>query len=153
MVNIHKIHDAILDAYRYDTKNSLPNQVKNSPFWSLMHENISKFGSELNGGLRRGVSAESLKPIHAPHALRRMKGGVNAYDVVAELFDVTSKYLNVKNNAFLTINKDLGDDEAVISEKLYHISSWGLSNLFLNLKSILLWTIIFLLHSLVMELV
>ena len=84
--NIHRIHDAILDAYRYDNENSLPKQVKNSPFWSLMHDNISKFGSELNGVLLRGVSAESLKPIHAPHALRRMKGGVDAYDVVAELF-------------------------------------------------------------------
>ena len=114
--NIQNVHQAILDAYRYDVKDSLPNQIRQSPFWSIMHDNIAKFGTEFNGVLLRGVSIESCEPIHAPHALRKMKGGVNAYDVVHEIFDITAGFIAIESSAFVTVNNDLsGDEETTLS--------------------------------------
>ena len=112
--NIQKVHEAILDAYRYDKIDSLPNLIKKGPFWSLMHDNIPKFGKEFNGVMLRGVSLDSLDPIHSPHALRKMRGGVNAYDVVHEIFDITAGYIDLKSNAFTSINEDLGDGNEIL---------------------------------------
>ena len=108
--NIGKVHTAILDGYRYDLEDSLPNQIKRGPFWGLMHDNIAKFGKEFNGVLLCGVSMKSLEPTHAPHALRQMKGGVNAYDVVDEIFDIIAGCIGLENSAFQAINAELGDD-------------------------------------------
>ena len=52
--NISHAQRAILDTHRYEDPNSLLQKVKSSPFWSITHDNISKFGREYNGTLLRG---------------------------------------------------------------------------------------------------
>lgn len=77
--NIKHAQTAILDAYRYDQEDSIHQVVKKSPYWSLMHDGISKFSTEYNGVYVRGID-ESNEPVNVPYCLTKMKGGVDAYD-------------------------------------------------------------------------
>ena len=117
-LNAHNISDAqraILDSHRYDDPNSLLNQVKNSPFWSITHDNISKFGTEYNGVLLRGINAE-LDPVHAPYALHKMKGGVDAHATADDIIRVCAEFSPVKCSAYETILSHLQlEDEEIPS--------------------------------------
>lgn len=77
--NIFKVQEAILNAYRHDQQDSLYKTMQKSPHWSLMHDGISKFGTEFNGVYLRGIDGNN-EPISVPFCLSKMKGGVNAYD-------------------------------------------------------------------------
>ena len=45
---------AILNGYRYDS-NKIYHELPESPFWSLYHDNISKFNREYSGIMIRGI--------------------------------------------------------------------------------------------------
>ena len=77
-----KVERAILEVHKRDEK-SLYSVVKKSPFWGIMHDQITKFQKELNGIAVRGIHTrkDANAPITTPISLKQMKGGVNAYDV------------------------------------------------------------------------
>ena len=58
--------------------------LRKSPFWSLYHDNISKFNKECNKIMFRGIDS-FLNPSNLPYALRQMKGGVTAFDTANDL--------------------------------------------------------------------
>ena len=74
-LNLHNIHDAenaILDEYKLDKENSLFRQMKKSPFYSIMHDGISKYSTEYNGIFLRGLNGNN-NPINLPYSLKKMK--------------------------------------------------------------------------------
>ena len=100
-LNTHNINDvqrAILDAYRFDEKTSICETMRKSPFWSLMHDGISKFGTEFNGVCLRGIDDE-YDPIAVPFILQQMKGGVNAFDTASAIIENIAQKLSVVNSA------------------------------------------------------
>ena len=107
--NIIKAEKAILDAYRFDDPESLTNQIKKSPFYSIMHDGISKFSTEFNGVYLKGIDLEN-KSFCVPHCLNRMKGGVNAYDVADDIISTISSCNPLgQRSAFHTINRNIAD--------------------------------------------
>ena len=66
--NINRTQVAILDWYRYENSNSIYQELRKSPFWSLHHDSISKFNKEYNGIMVRGIDS-SLNPLNVPYAL------------------------------------------------------------------------------------
>ena len=70
--NIADVQRAILDTFRYDDDNNVCGMMKNSPFWSLMHDGISKFHAEFNGVALRGLDDKN-DPIVMLFNLRKMK--------------------------------------------------------------------------------
>ena len=66
--NISSAQKAVLDGHRYDNPLSELNMLKKSPFWTLEHDNIAKFGTEYSGILLRGIEAD-LQPLHVRFAL------------------------------------------------------------------------------------
>ena len=57
--NIVDVQKAIIDAFRYDDENNVYGQMRKSPFWSLMHDGIAKFGQEYNGVCLRALDSEN----------------------------------------------------------------------------------------------
>ena len=58
-LNSHNINDAekeILDAYRYHEEDSLYRKINKSPYFSIMHDGISKYSVEYNGVYLRGLN-------------------------------------------------------------------------------------------------
>ena len=86
--NINIMEKAILDVYKNKTPGSLYEQIKTSPFWGIMHDDISKFSTEYNGVFLRGID-EGNDPFKVPYLLNKMKGGVNSYDL--------GKFISYKN--------------------------------------------------------
>ena len=109
--NICRAQLAILDAYRYDNEES-PYQklIHSSPFWSITHDGISKFHTEYNGVMLRGIT-EDLNPLHAPFGLRKMSGGVDAHDTVDDIISVIAEHLVINQNAFDTVITELNAAE------------------------------------------
>lgn len=70
--NIESAENAILAAYKHDDEGSLYRKLEKSPFFSLMHDGISKFSVEYNGVYLRGLD-ESHNPINVPYCLSKMK--------------------------------------------------------------------------------
>ena len=68
--NISRAQEAILEGYK-QSPNSIYQQHKKSPFWSITHDGVSKFGTENNGVVLRGVTHE-LEPLHIPYGLRKL---------------------------------------------------------------------------------
>ena len=58
--------------------------LRKSPFWSLYHDNISKFNKECNKIMFRDIDS-FLNPLNLPYALRQMKGGVTVFDTANDL--------------------------------------------------------------------
>ena len=105
--NIIKAQEAILNAYRFDNPSSLTNQIKKSPFYSLMHDGISNFSAEFNGVYLKGIDSKN-KPFSVPHCLTLMNGGVNVFDVANHIIDtISSCNMLGRNSAFFTINRDI----------------------------------------------
>ena len=76
----------------------------------MMHDGIVKFSTEYNGVFLHGVNMETYEPIFLPYRLQKMRGGVNAYDLVDAIFDTCAKVMNVKDNAFDCIKSYLSDN-------------------------------------------
>ena len=47
--NIVDVQKAILDTFRYEVEDNVCGIIRRSPFWSLMHDGITKFHTEYNG--------------------------------------------------------------------------------------------------------
>ena len=107
--NISRAQLAILEGYKA-SPNSISTQHKSSPFWSITHDGISKFGTEYNGVVLRGVTIK-LEPLHIPYGLRKMKGVLDAHDTAVDIIDVIAEYFPVANSAFITINSILDELE------------------------------------------
>ena len=78
--NTDEIEKATLDAYRYHKEGSLFETMRNSPFWGIMHDGISKFSKEFNGVFLRGINAEN-EPFDLPYCLSKMKSGIDSFDI------------------------------------------------------------------------
>ena len=89
--NISQAQTAILDAYRYDQPDSIYKVIQKSPYWSLMHDGISKFSTEYNGVYLRGINDKN-EPVNILYCLSKMRGGVNAFDT-GKLFSFRSDHL------------------------------------------------------------
>ena len=68
---------------------------------------IVKFATEYNGVHLHRVNMDTYKPVFVPYRLQKMKGGVNAYNLVEALFDTYAEVMNVKDNAFESIRRYL----------------------------------------------
>ena len=68
--NIVDFQLAILNAYLYDCADNIFSQMRPSPFWSLIHDGISKFGIEFNGVCIRTLGGKN-EHISVPYCIRR----------------------------------------------------------------------------------
>ena len=93
--NISQAQTAILDAYRYDQPDSIYKVIQKSPYWSLMHDGISKFSTEYNGVYLRGIN-DKKEPVNILYCLSKMRGGVNAFD--------TGKLSRFRSDRLICIN-------------------------------------------------
>ena len=57
--NINAVRKSILNSYRYDDEESLDAQIRASPFWSIMHDGITKFNTGFNGVFLRCINEDS----------------------------------------------------------------------------------------------
>ena len=64
--NIHRAQRTILEVYQA-RPDSLHSKLKRSPFWSIMHDGISKFEKEFNGQALKGTDPFTLEPIYVPY--------------------------------------------------------------------------------------
>ena len=64
---------AILEGYKR-TESSVYSELKNSSFWSFMHDRINKFSSQLNGIYIRYLYAEN-NPCSSPYASTKVRQG------------------------------------------------------------------------------
>ena len=92
--NISQAQTAILDAYRYDQPDSIYKVIQKSPYWSLMHDGISKFSTEYNGVYLRGMNDKN-EPVTIPYCLSKMRG-VNTFD--------TGKLFSFRSDQLICIN-------------------------------------------------
>ena len=88
--NIIKSQKVILDSYRYDEPMSVFKTFEQTPFYSLMHDGISKFGVDYNGDYLRGINSDQ-EPFFVPYRLSKMKGGVTGLDTAHEIISVNVK--------------------------------------------------------------
>ena len=100
--NISRVQVAVLDGYRYESNNRIYQELQKSPFWSLYHDNISKFNKEYNGIMVRDIDS-CLNPLNVPYALRRMKGGVTAFNTASDLLSFIISYNKIKESAYESI--------------------------------------------------
>ena len=89
--NISQAQTATLDAYRHDQPDSIYKVIQKSPYWSLMHDGISKFSTEYNGVYLRGTNDKN-EPVNILYCLSKMRGAVNAFDT-GKLFSFRSDHL------------------------------------------------------------
>ena len=105
--NIIQAQKSILDAYRYDDPSFSYQKLVQSPFYSVMHDGINKFGAEFIGVYFKGIDSNN-KPFCEPYCLTRMKGGVNAFDTANEIIANICSFNSLgDSNAFHTINNDI----------------------------------------------
>ena len=76
-LNSHNIRSekAVLDASRYDDEKSIFRKFEKTPYYSLMHDGISKFGHELSGVYMRGID-DDCAPFFLPYCLNKMREAV-----------------------------------------------------------------------------
>ena len=106
-LNDHNINDAeraILDTYRYDEEKSLYKKLDESPYYSIMHDGISKFANEFNGVFLRGLDADH-SPINVPFCLSRMKGGVTGVDTANEILSNLAQTSGETSTAYTEMMK------------------------------------------------
>ena len=102
--NIPKAERAILDTYRYDTEKSFYTDFRKSPYYSILHDGISKFGHELNGVYMRGIN-DDHKPFSVPFCLNKMKGGVTGMDTAHEILANVATVISSSASAYHTVCK------------------------------------------------
>ena len=85
------------------------NHSQNSPFYSLMHDRISKFSAEFNGLFLIGFD-KNCNPFCVIFSLTKVKGGVNAYGLTNEFFKTIAEVTDSKNGAFSTITGELSKE-------------------------------------------
>ena len=111
-LNEHNINDAervILDTYRYDEEDSLYRKLDKSPFYSIMHDGISKFSTEYNGVVLPGIDKDHA-PIHVPFCLTKMKGGVTGVDTAEELMNNVATISGVTTTAYDEVIRSFEDE-------------------------------------------
>ena len=98
--------------------------IKLHPFGQLLTYGISKFSTEYNGVVLRGVN-QQLEPFHVTYGLRKMKGGVDAHDTADDIIKVRVEYYPVPDHALATVISMLdeleekGDDTIRPTPPLY----------------------------------
>ena len=73
-----------------------------------MHYRISKFGSELNGTFIRCLNKDN-HPVSVPYSLKKVKGGLNAFELSNQLINGISEMSNSNPTAFITVSSKLAD--------------------------------------------
>ena len=104
--NIIKAEIAILDAYKHDEPDYLYKKIHQSPFYSLMHDGISKFGAEYNGVYLRGITSDH-QPFFVPYCLSKMKGGVTGMDTAQEIISNVASFMSISDSAYVKIGQCL----------------------------------------------
>ena len=79
--NTTRAEKAILDAYRYNDEILIFRKFEKTPYYSFMHDEISKFGHELDGMCLREIDGDCA-PFSLPYCLNKMIGGVTGVDTV-----------------------------------------------------------------------
>ena len=70
-----------------------------------MHDGIMKFSVEYNGMFVTAFDPDTFKLLLLPFRLMKMKGGVNAHDLIESLFTAFSEFIDLKDSAFTNIRK------------------------------------------------
>ena len=99
-----------MDAYRYNSPVSLYNDFRKTPYYSIMHDGISKFSHELNGVYMRGINVETYEPFSVPYCLNKMKGGVTGMDTAHEILANVATVVNSSSSAFHTIPRNFQEE-------------------------------------------
>ena len=73
-----------------------------------MHDGISKFGSELNGTFIRFLNKDN-HPVSVPYSLKKVKGGLNAFELSNELINGIPEMSNSNPTEFITVSSKLAD--------------------------------------------
>ena len=107
--NIHNAERAILDAYRFDEENSVYKQLEQAPYYSIMHDGISKFGVEYNGVYLRGTDANHA-PLNVPYCLSKMKGGVTGVDNANAIISNVAAIIECDNTAKQEVLSSFNDE-------------------------------------------
>ena len=95
-----------MDSYRYDEPVSVFKTFEQFPFYSLMHDGISKFGVEYNGVYLRGTNSDQETGF-VPYCLSKMKGGVTGLDTAHEIISNVAEIMSCNDSAFATVGKSL----------------------------------------------
>ena len=108
--NIIKVEETLLNTYRYDTPDSLYDVARKSPFWSFMHDGISKFGNNLNGFYVRVID-QDYNPVYVPWGLPKVPGSLNTTALGAELVEDIARFtLDGKTNGWTQVSNYFSDD-------------------------------------------
>ena len=102
--NITRAEKAILDAYRYDDEKSIFIKFEKTPYYSLMHDGISKFGHELNGVYMRGIDDDCV-PFSLPYCLNKMRGGVTGVDTAHEIIANVASMVASDSSAYHMVGR------------------------------------------------
>ena len=106
----------ILEGYKRN-ESSVYIELKNFHYWSFMHDGISKFLSELNGIYIRYLDAKN-NPSSFPYALTKLRGGLNADELVSHLTDEIGDILEVQGLTFETIFSEVSK---YVKDKIFPI--------------------------------
>ena len=90
----------ILGGYKWN-ESSIYNELKNSLYWSFIHDGINKFSSEPNGIYIRYLDAGKI-PYSFPYTLTKVRGDLKAYGLACHLIDEIRDILEVQGSTFET---------------------------------------------------
>ena len=75
-------------------EDSLYQKTNSSPYWSFMHNGISKFTTDFIAVFSRGIN-EVNNPINAPFNFTKVSEALNVFGLVNELFKQSGKLQTV----------------------------------------------------------
>ena len=115
--NIHVTQSALLKSYENDTGETNPYQDLRSyygKFYSLMHDGIPKFATELNGAYVRTLSSSTTSTISfVPWSLTEIpRGSLNTKKSVSHLIHLISTICPVKENAYVSVLNHMSNQVA-----------------------------------------
>ena len=115
--NIHVTQSALLKSYENDTGETNPYQDLRSyygKFYSLMHDGIPKFATELNGAYVKTLSSSTTSTISfVPWSLTEIpRGSLNTKKSVSHLIHLISTICPVKENAYVSVLNHMSNQVA-----------------------------------------
>ena len=102
--NLTRAEKAILDVYRHDDKKLILRKFEKTPYYSLMHDGISKFGHELNGVYMRGID-DDCAPFSLPYCLNKMRGCVTGVDSAHEIVANVTSVVASESSAYHMVDR------------------------------------------------
>ena len=102
--NITRAKKAILDAYRHHDGKLIYRKFEKTPYYSLMHNGISKFGHELNGVYMRGIDDDCV-PFSLPYCLNKMRGGATGVDTAHEIIANVASVVASDSSAYHMVGR------------------------------------------------